>query len=80
MSNRQRRLLDMLAGWSQYVAKCADCCKEHPENHTNVTYEQYEHEVDVVMELYQQVGSKEEFTDDDYQNVMNQIQSLLSEK
>lgn len=45
-------MLDMLAGWEQYVRKCA----ESGETYSDVTREQYEREADAIHDLYQEVG------------------------
>lgn len=48
----QRRLQDLLAGWSHYVYKCAESEDPHP----GVSKEEYEREGDAISDLYQQAG------------------------
>lgn len=57
----QRRLLDLLAGWHDYVRKCAE--SETP--HVGVTREEYLAEADKILDLYQKVGRNESFDDGD---------------
>lgn len=56
-TDTDRRLLDMLAGWSRYARSCAKS-----EDPNGVTPEQYEAEADAVDDLYQFVGSRNGLT------------------
>lgn len=58
MSDAHRRLLDLLAGWSQYVYQCAESEEPLP----GVTREQYEREAEVLHGLYQSVGARAAMT------------------
>lgn len=51
-SKVHRRLLDMLAGWMQYVDKCA----EDEEPHPGVSSAEYEAEATAIHDLYQAAG------------------------
>lgn len=74
-SDRQRRLLDLLYGWAEYLDKCSESCKTQP--HPGVTEKQYLDEIDAVMQLYQRVGACETFSHDNYQNVMREIENVI---
>lgn len=49
MSAAQRRLLDLLAGWTSYVSQCATESTDPPP-------EVYDREADLIAALYQDVG------------------------
>ena len=53
MNDGQRRLLDMLAGWLEYVTKCEDSGLPHP----GVAPGAYAAEADAISDLYQQAGA-----------------------
>lgn len=70
---RQRRLLDLLAGWEQYVCRCA----EGDIFTGRVAKPEYETEFRSIGELYQRVGLIENFTNDDYLTAMQEIGNIL---
>lgn len=53
-----RRLLDLLAGWEQYLGQCASSEEAHP----GVTKKDYDAERRAVAELYQKAGVLETMT------------------
>ena len=55
MSDAQRRLMDLLAGWAQYAWKCAEA-----EEETTPPRSVYEAEASAIDDLYQQVGRIED--------------------
>jgi len=58
MNQSHRRLMDLLAGWAQYVSRCIE------DKSDGVLPEDYEREFDEIWELYQAVG-KWEASDED---------------
>jgi hypothetical protein len=73
-SDRQRRLLDLLAGWSSYVRKCAEL-----DSSSDVRPAEYEAEADVIDDLYQRVGAivEDEFDAASYLDAMREIGNIV---
>ena len=66
-----RRLLDLLAGWSQFVADCA-------ENATSPESKQaLEEESEAIHDFYQEIGTVEEVSTIDVSAMMGRIEALL---
>lgn len=75
MKEAQRRLLDLLAGWGQYVDQCA----ESEDAHVGVTREAYERESAAIHELYQEVGRVQDMQSLDIGVFVRRIEALLIE-
>lgn len=75
VSSEERRWLDMLAGWSMYLRKCAESEEPHP----GVTKAEYEQEADDVDRLYQYVGGLPGFTATTYRECTHWLANLLGD-
>lgn len=73
--DRQRRLLDLLAGWQENLESYLHGFTQ--EDHVGVTKEEYEAEQEAVGKLYQWVGSHELFTHEHYQEAMVRIGNII---
>jgi hypothetical protein len=74
MTDAHRRLLDLLAGWDQYVSKCADQARE-ADNRDDLR--KYERESDAIGLLYQQLGCVDEPTASDVAGALHEIKTLV---
>jgi hypothetical protein len=66
----RRRVMDMLAGWAQYLSRCVE--SEDVEDRT--PRDEYRDEFDAVFDLYQRVGTSDTF---DYEAAIREIGNIL---
>lgn len=69
-AQRHRRILDLLAGWSAYVAQGLS-------ELLGPGLEELYAEEAAVNELYQRIGAVESFTHEDYENAMREIGNIV---
>lgn len=75
MSQAHRRLMDLLAGWEQYVDKCAD----HDAVAPAVTGAEYLAEGEEIRAIYQRVGQHNELTAEETREVFLDIMHILTD-